>query len=204
MKRPTILLAALALIALAAGLYLQSTGSGQPSSATANGSHARALLRDATGQPVGEVKLTEEDDTVLVKVTIHDLPAGFHGFHVHSKAECVAPFTSAGGHLGHDPSTTLHPNHPADMPVLLVNADGSGEARFKTDRYEIGDLFDVDGSALIVHAKPDNYGNIPKGAAARDYTPNSDDPADANTATGFTAATGNAGDRIACGLIEGG
>ncbi len=203
MTRPIILLAALAVLAIAAGLYLRSDGA-PPSGAQADGPSARVHLRDAAGNPVGEVKLTQEDGTVLVRATVHNLPAGFHGFHVHAKGECIAPFTSAGSHLGHDPATTLHPNHPADMPVLLVNADGTGEARFKTDRYEIADLFDADGSALIVHAKPDNYANIPKGAGPKDYTPNSDNPADSNTATGFTAATGNAGDRIACGLVEGG
>ncbi|HEU4759871.1 MAG TPA: superoxide dismutase family protein [Dehalococcoidia bacterium] len=203
MTRPIILLAALAGLAIAAGLYLRSDGSGPSASAQADGSSARIHLRDAAGNPVGEVKLTEEDGTVLVRATVHGLAPGFHGFHVHSKGECIAPFTSAGGHRGHDPAGTHHPNHPADMPVLLVNADGSGEARFKTDRFEIAGLFDADGSALIIHAKPDNYANIPLGAGAKDYTPNSDNPADSNTATGSTAATGNAGDRVACGIVEG-
>ena len=48
------------------------------------------------------------------------------------------------------------------MPVLLVNNDGTGEASFETDRFTLEDLFDEDGSAIIVHALPDNYANIPE------------------------------------------
>ena len=56
------------------------------------------------------------------------------------------------------------------------------------------------GRALIIHLKPDNYGNIPLGAGATQYMANSTGTA-LTTATGFTAATGNAGDRQACGVI---
>jgi Cu-Zn family superoxide dismutase len=72
------------------------------------------------------------------------------------------------------------------MPVLLVNEDGTGEARFVSDRYS---LADVVGRALIVHAGPDNYANIPTRYAATgpDAT---------------TLATGDAGGRAACGVIR--
>jgi Cu-Zn family superoxide dismutase len=81
------------------------------------------------------------------------------------------------------------------MPVLLVNADGTGEARFKTDRYDVADLFDADGSALIIHANPDNYANIP----ARYLAP----PATITAVDAATLGTGDAGGRIACGVVEG-
>jgi Cu-Zn family superoxide dismutase len=71
---------------------------------------------------------------------------------------------------------------------LFVSADGTGEARFKTDRFAVADLIDADGSALIVHAAPDNYANIPtRYVAVPDAT---------------TLATGDAGGRVACGVVE--
>jgi len=73
----------------------------------------------------------------------------------------------------------------------LVNADGTGEARFKTDRYDVANLFDADGSAIIIHASPDNFANIP----AR-YAPTGPDAT--------TLGTGDAGGRFACGVVEGG
>ena len=183
-----LLLAALAVVSLATTVYLQSDGATQPTAAQAGGVDARVLLRDASGNPVGVAKLTEDDGEVLVRATVHDLPAGFHGFHVHANGECVAPFTSAGGHF--NPTAATHPSHAADMPVLLVNSDGTGEARFKTDRYDVADLFDANGSALVIHAKPDNYANIPTDR----YDPDPD---------ATTLATGDAGGRIACGVVEG-
>jgi Cu-Zn family superoxide dismutase len=176
--------AIIAAAAISVSLLVQA---GDPA-AQADQSGARAVLRNASGQPVGVAKLTQEDGTVLVRVAVHDLAPGFHGFHVHGVAMCEAPFTSAGGHF--NPGTASHPNHAADMPVLLVNADGTGEARFKTDRFQIDDLFAADGSALIIHASPDNYANIP---TAR-YDPDPD---------ATTLATGDAGSRVACGMLEG-
>jgi Cu-Zn family superoxide dismutase len=73
------------------------------------------------------------------------------------------------------------------MPVLLVNSDGTGEARFKTDRFALKDLFDEDGSAIIIHALPDNYANIPERYGDVDQE---------------TLATGDSGNRIACGAIQ--
>jgi hypothetical protein len=73
------------------------------------------------------------------------------------------------------------------MPVLLVNNDGTGEASFKTDRFTLKDLFDEDGSAIMVHALPDNYANIPERYGEVDQE---------------TLATGDSGERIACGAIQ--
>ena len=179
--------AASAIIAVAA-ISISLLVQGGDREAQADQSGARTVLRNASGQPVGEAKLTQEDGSVLIRVVVHDLAPGFHGFHVHGVAICEAPFTSAGPHF--NPSAASHPNHAADMPVLLVNADGTGEARFKTDRFQIADLFDVDGSALIIHANPDNYANIP---TAR-YDPDPD---------AATLATGDTGARVACGKLEG-
>ncbi len=79
------------------------------------------------------------------------------------------------------------------MPSLLVNGDGSATLKFTSTRLSIDDLSN---RAVMLHAGADNFGNIPTGSGADQYTANS--PA----ATDKTAATGNAGDRIACGLIN--
>ncbi len=183
MKLNRLILVALLLVALVVALGVMNAP------ARAGGPSAKAKLYDAAGQRVGEVKFSQEDDgTVMVKVKVNGLSAGFHGFHVHTVGACAAPFTTAGGHF--NPGGATHKDHAGDMPVLLVNADGNGEAQFKTDRFTVAALFDADGSAVIVHASPDNYANIPtRYVAAPDAT---------------TLATGDAGSRTACGVVEGG
>jgi superoxide dismutase, Cu-Zn family len=153
----------------------------------AHSKFTRAKLYDQTGLEVGTIAFNQKNSGVLVNVRVQNLPPGFHGFHIHSVGVCVSPFTTAGGHfnlLGRN-----HPEHSGDFPVLLVNANGAGKAEFVTDRFSVSDLFDADGSAVIVHGNPDNYANIP---TAR-YAP----PPDATT-----LATGDAGARIACGVIK--
>ncbi len=163
---------------------------------------AHAAVAAADGTEVGSVTWTQGAGTVTVEVSVHGLPPGFHGFHVHAVGECVAPFTSAGPHL--NPGGTTHPDHAADQPVLLVNADGAGSATFSTDRYAVADIV---GAAVIVHANPDNYANIPDryqapGPSASPAT--SAQPVMVPGPDAATRATGDAGPRIACGVIEAG
>lgn len=147
---------------------------------------AEAKLYDTNGNQVGKARLTQEEGKVAVHVRVQDLPPGFHGFHVHAVGECNPPFTSAGGHFDLDAHT--HRDHSGDLPVLLVNGDGTANAKLYTDRFVVADLFDADGSAMIIHASPDNYANIPtRYVAEPDAT---------------TLATGDAGGRIACGVVE--
>jgi superoxide dismutase, Cu-Zn family len=172
-------------------LGLGSLGLGHASGRDAPNAHV--LLRDQAGQPVGVVKLTQErKGKVLVRAAVHDLPAGFHGFHVHAVGECVPPFTSAGGH--YNPAGESHGEHAGDMPVLLVNGDGTAQLRFTTDRFGVEDLFDADRSAIIVHAAADNYANIPER-----YHSHSEDVFGPDSAT---LAAGDAGGRLACGVVR--
>jgi Cu-Zn family superoxide dismutase len=147
---------------------------------------AEVKLHNIDGNQVGKATLTQQGgDNVVVHVRVHGLPQGFHGFHVHAIGDCTPPFTSAGGHFDLDSHT--HSNHSGDLPILLVDADGMANATFNTDRFTIADLFDADGSAIIIHANADNYANIPSRYGTPDAT---------------TLATGDAGGRIACGVIE--
>jgi len=204
MRRAVFLMAALAVAALAISVYVQKDGATNAAPVEAGEGGGKAVLRKVDGTElveVGVAKLNKEDGRVFVRVKVHDLPPGFHGFHVHETGTCTPPgFTSAGFHF--DPSVpsgvgggTPHPNEAGDLPVLLVNADGTGEARFKTDRFAVADLFDADGSALIIHVSPDNYANIParyRGSPPA-ATPTAVDQATLNT--------GDAGGRIACGVV---
>jgi Cu-Zn family superoxide dismutase len=85
-------------------------------------------------------------------------------------------------------SEVHHGSHNGDLPSLLVMSDGTGMAMFVTDRFTLADLFDEDGSAVIVHAGADNFGNIP----ADRYDPDADEA---------TLNTGDAGGRAGCGVI---
>jgi Cu-Zn family superoxide dismutase len=153
----------------------------------AEANRASATLFDAAGAQVGSVKLNgQSTGGVRVRGEVSGLPAGFHGFHIHTVGICTPPFTTAGGHW--NPAGQTHPSHAGDQPVLMINADGTGSLSFVSDRYRIADLFDADGNALIVHADPDNYANV-----YRYGTPDA-----------TTLATGDAGARIACGVIQAG
>jgi superoxide dismutase, Cu-Zn family len=156
----------------------------------------RAVLADAQGEVVGIVRFWNTwRGKVAVRVSILMATPGFHGIHIHSNADdlgCVAPeFTSVGPHFVVQDAS--HGDHAGDMPSVLVNADGTGELRFVTDQFT---LADIDHRAVILHAQADNFGHVPTGTAPTEYTPNSPE------ATTLTQSTGNAGARIACGVVE--
>lgn len=156
-------------------------------SAEATADMAEAELRSTTDDVVGTVALVDRDGKVEVSIDALALPAGFHGFHIHTVGDCsAADFTSAGGHF--NPAGETHGDHAGDLPNLLVMDDGTASMTLDTDRFEVADLFDEDGSAIIIHAAPDNHANIPERYA--------ESPDDA------TLATGDAGSRLACGVID--
>jgi superoxide dismutase, Cu-Zn family len=179
--------AILALVALATGIGAAlATGDDERS-----GRRATAVLHDAAGQRVGVAVFKERHGKVVVSAAVSGLEPEFHGFHVHAVGECVPPFTTAGGHF--NPGGMVHGEHAGDLPSLLVNEDRTGQLQFTTDRFSISELFDADGSALIVHTGRDNYANIPDR-----YT----NPTGATGPDAETLATGDAGARAACGVIE--
>jgi Cu-Zn family superoxide dismutase len=160
---------------------------------------AVATLKDVEGDSVGVVRFdARRGGRVEVEAEVTNVaPADdFHGFHVHTTGKCdpttEVPFSSAGGHF--NPDTAIHGEHAGDFPVLLVKPSGRAEAKFETKRFRLSQLFDEDGSAVIVHAGRDNYANIPER-----YHSHTEDVLGPDS---VTKATGDAGDRFACGVVR--
>ena len=139
------------------------------------GAKAVAALIGTEGSAMGTVTLTQTPHGVLVAADVTGLEPGGHGFHIHAIGTCTPDFSAAGDHfnpynIGHGLN---HPDgvHPGDMPNIYAGADGNVRADYFTDTItldaDVGHtLFDADGSAIIIHEKPDSYGADP-GAGAR-------------------------------------
>jgi len=135
---------------------------------------ARAELRDATGRAVGTARLEQVGDGVHLVLALTGLPPGVHAVHLHEVGRCDPPdFASAGGHFNpgrrqHGLETPQGP-HAGDLPNITVDGDGAGRLETVTERVTLGSgptsLFDADGSALVVHAGPDDFRTDPAGLA---------------------------------------
>lgn len=172
----------------ALGVLVAEIASGGPAVSAQTDALATASLMKQDGIVVGVAVFTQQGGSVRIAAEVNGLPPGFHGFHVHAVGICDAAtqFMSAGGHV--NPGGVTHSDHAGDLPSLYVNADGTGSMSFTTDRFSVASLFDGDGSALMIHADKDNFGHIPaRYGVAPDET---------------TLNTGDAGARIACGMID--
>jgi Cu-Zn family superoxide dismutase len=187
------------------------TGSTSPSASATEGPDGEgkkltAQLSTADRKPVATATFDFASGFATITVeTIGDgiLTPGFHGMHIHSVGKCdansVAPtggppgnFLSAGGHL----QVPGHTGHPAsgDLTSLQVRADGSAKLVTTTDAFTAEQLLAGQGTAIIIHEKLDNFANIPDRYTQSDGTPGPD---------AETLATGDAGKRVACGVITG-
>lgn len=151
---------------------------------------AQLTLTDVNGQPVGFAAIEEADGGVTVTVANSSdsgLAPGEHGIHIHETGTCdpsgEEPFSSAGEHF--NPTESMHggpdteTRHGGDLGNVTVNEDGTivFEATVEGLSLEEGvenSLADGDGSALLIHADPDDLETDP---------------------------SGESGGRIACGII---
>lgn len=140
---------------------------------------ARADLKNAEGQGAGTVTLTEGPNGLLADIALNGIAAGWHAVHIHETGDCGADgFTSAGGHASHGEAHGFmveNGMHPGDMPNLWAHADGTVQAQYFLPGLKLAQLLDADGAAVIVHADSDDYRGQP---------------------------SGNAGERIACGVLK--
>ncbi len=184
-------------MALAAAFFAVATGTAlaqQPPAPSAS-----------SGQPLGQAHATISgagisgtaefrelaDGTgrkVEVTVTVKGLVPGLHGMHLHAVGKCEGPaFTSAGGHFdpgpfGNTDPDMNHPFHMGDLPNLEANASGDARVTAVTTRVTLAQgplsVFDPDGTALIIHANPDQG------------------------VTGASKSGISGGPRVACGVLE--
>lgn len=141
---------------------------------------AVAELQNQDGQPVGEVTLRETPNGTLLHARLQDLPPGAHAFHIHETGVCEGDFTSAGGH--YNPEDVSHgienPDgmHAGDMPNVHVPDTGSLEIEVLNHQVSVEQLLaEEGGTSIVIHDGADDYAS---------------DPA------------GDAGPRIACGVIQ--
>lgn len=161
----------------------------------------QATIRNADGAQIGTIVFSGSGVHAERAEIELDLPAGapglgaYHGLHVHAIGTCTAPaFTSAAGHW--NLTGASHGSHTGDLPSVLVAPDGTASAVFETHRFDVNQLLDADGSAIVLHAGPDNFGNVP--IAAGKYQ----DPDSWYSAPTGTGNTGDAGARYGCGVFE--
>ncbi len=173
--------AALALSLTVSVATAQEDGGAESTDAGPEGAASAALV-GPDGRSMGTVVLIEGPNGVLVQADVTGLSPGGHGFHIHGVGACGPDFGAAGGHfnpegIGHG-FTVEGGWHAGDLPNVYAAADGTARADVFTAAVTLApgadnSIFDADGSAIIIHAGPDSYGEDP-----------------------------GAGDRVACGVIR--
>jgi Cu-Zn family superoxide dismutase len=178
-------------------------GHGEGQAASGEKLTAQLKLADGTTVATADIEFADGYATVTVQTTTPgELTPGFHGLHIHAVGKCeansVAPaggapgdFNSAGAHF----QKAGHTAHPAsgDLTSLQVREDGTAKLVTTTDAFAAEDLLGGAKTAIIIHEKADNFANIPP---ERYQQVNGAPPPDETT-----LSTGDAGKRVACGVI---
>ncbi len=122
------------------------------------------IAKDSAPKNIGSVTVEDAACGVLLTPNLHDLSPGIHGFHIHEYASCDDNGMAAGDHL--DPAKTEkhrgpydHSGHKGDLPVLIVNADGTATLPTLAPQFKLKQL---KGHTLMIHAGADNYSDTPE------------------------------------------
>lgn len=157
-----------------------STRASAPTTARSAISAVAVLTPGQNSKVSGNVTFTQSGNQVKVVAHVEGLTPGRHGFHIHDKGDCSAPdFSSAAGHFnpggGKHGAPDAAEHHAGDFGNIEANAAGMAHAEFTSSAITISDgPNSVVGRAVIVHAKADDL---------------------------TTQPTGDAGGRLACGVI---
>ena len=132
-----------------------------------------AALANADGENVGQVSLAQTGDQLVLEIQVNGLAAGTKALHLHTTGACDGPdFKSAGGHL--NPADVSHGKlsetgpHLGDLPNLEIEEAGNAEVTVELAGLAdetIAQIMDADGTAVMIHAGPDDYKSDPAGAA---------------------------------------
>ncbi|WP_394173384.1 superoxide dismutase family protein [Guptibacillus hwajinpoensis] len=199
MKRLTILFAILSVLLLLAacgGTTDEEGTSGSENNGTMNNGEEEQQQGDEAaetisvkmmnqdGEEIGTAELMQQDSGTMIQLDASNLPEGTHGFHIHETGSCEAPdFKSAGEHF--NPADASHGTmsedgpHAGDLENLEVSADGTVQKEIMNEKVTLekgkdNSLLKESGTALVIHASEDDNTSQP---------------------------SGDAGDRIACGVI---
>lgn len=143
-------------------------------------------LKGPDGASHGTVTVIAAPKGVVLRIDAKGLKPGWHGLHFHEKGACSdSKFTSAGAHV-HAANPAVHgllnpqANDAGDLPNIHVGTDGMATAELYSTLVTLNGssapaLMDADGSAVVIHASPDDHKSQP---------------------------IGGAGDRVACAVIR--